>query len=200
MCLEVRVNPESLGFSDPPSLVGSSTPNTLGCQKGKQRAGAWTLVWVLDTCLCSFSRCYLLHDSDQVPPKCKICLGAGLFSYLFYNLIYLFLAILGLYCCMGFLLLWQVGLLSKLCAGFSLCWLLGPVGFSSFGTWAQQLGLPGSRAQPQQLCLTGLVAPRHVGSSWIRDRTLSPVLAGEFFTTESPGKPRNRTIQTKVGR
>ena len=30
----------------------------------------------------------------------------------------------------------------------------------------------------------GLVALSHVGSSWIRDQTLSPELTGEFFTTE----------------
>ena len=37
-------------------------------------------------------------------------------------------------------------------------------GFSSCGTWAQQLRLVGSRAQSQQLWRTGLVAPWHVGS------------------------------------
>ena len=44
-------------------------------------------------------------------------------------------------------------------------------GFSSCGTWAQQLWFPGSRVQAQQLWRTGLVAPWQVGSSWIRDRT-----------------------------
>ena len=34
----------------------------------------------------------------------------------------------------------------------------------------------------------GLAAPRHVGSSWIRDWTHVP-LAGRFFTTKPPGKP-----------
>ena len=33
----------------------------------------------------------------------------------------------------------------------------------------------------------GLVAPRPVGSFWIKP--MSPVLAGGFFTTEPPGKP-----------
>ena len=36
---------------------------------------------------------------------------------------------------------------------------------------------------------TGLVSPQHVGSSWIRDLTMSPILAGGFFTTEPAGKP-----------
>ena len=69
------------------------------------------------------------------------------------------------------------------CVGFSLKWLLllwstgsRHVGFSSCGTWAQQLWLVGSRAQAQQLWRTGLVAPRHVGSSGTRDRTCVPCI------------------------
>ena len=60
------------------------------------------------------------------------------------------------------------------CAGFS-WWLLllqsmdsRRTGFSSSGTWAQQLWLAGSRAQAQQLWCTGLVALQHVGSSQAR--------------------------------
>ena len=44
--------------------------------------------------------------------------------------------------------------------------------------------LLGSRAQAQLLCM-GLVALRHVGSSWTRDRI--PALAGRY--QEPPGKP-----------
>ena len=68
------------------------------------------------------------------------------------------------------------------CAGFSLWWLLllwstlQVHGFSSCGMWAQQLWLAGSRAQAQQLWHTGLVAPRHVGSSQIRARTRGPCI------------------------
>ena len=61
------------------------------------------------------------------------------------------------------------------CAGFSLWWLLllrstgsRCAGFSSCGMQAQQLWLAGSRAQPQQLWRTGLVAAQHVGSSRTR--------------------------------
>ena len=60
-------------------------------------------------------------------------------------------------------------------AGFSLRWLLllrsmgsRCMGFSSCGTWVQQLWLAGSRVQAQQLWHMGLVAPQHVGSSWTR--------------------------------
>ena len=69
------------------------------------------------------------------------------------------------------------------CAGFSLLCLLllrstgsRRAGFSSCGTWAQQLWLTGSRAQTQQLRRMGLVAPRHVGSSWTRARTRVPCI------------------------
>ena len=75
------------------------------------------------------------------------------------------------------------GCSSLQCAGFSLPWLLllqstgsRHAGFSSCGTWAQQLLLAGSRAQAQQLWRTGLVAPRHVGSSLTRARTRVPCI------------------------
>ena len=35
----------------------------------------------------------------------------------------------------------------------------------------------------------GLFAPGHGGSSWIRNQTVSPALAGGFFTIEPRGKP-----------
>ena len=66
------------------------------------------------------------------------------------------------------------------CAAFSLwlllLWSMGSrhMGFSSCGTWVQQLWLTGSRAQAQQLWCTGFVAPRHVGSSQTRDQTHVP--------------------------
>ena len=47
-----------------------------------------------------------------------------------------------------------------------------------------------SLVEAQELCYTGLVALRHVGSSRIRDQTRSPALTGRFFTTEPPGKPQ----------
>ena len=40
----------------------------------------------------------------------------------------------------------------------------------------------------QSLWCTGLVALRHVGSSWTRDRTHVPALAGKFLTTGPPGE------------
>ena len=52
--------------------------------------------------------------------------------------------------------------------------------FSSCKSWVL-------RAQAQRLC-TGLIALRHVGSSWTRDHTVSPTLASGFSTTGPPGK------------
>ena len=54
-------------------------------------------------------------------------------------------------------------------------------GFSSCGTWAQQLWLAGSRAQAQQLWRTGLVDPQHVGSSWTRARTRVPCIGRQIL-------------------
>ena len=54
-------------------------------------------------------------------------------------------------------------------------------GFSSCGSRA--LEWEGSVVVAQDL-----IATRHVGSSWIRDGTPSPALAGGFSTTEPPGK------------
>ena len=69
------------------------------------------------------------------------------------------------------------------CSDFSWCraWLQG--------AQAQWLWLLGSSAQAQCSWCTGLVAPQHVGSSWIRDWPHAPAVAGGFFTTEPPGKP-----------
>ena len=53
-------------------------------------------------------------------------------------------------------------------------------------------------AQAQQLWLTGLDAPRHVGSSQIRARTRVPCMAGRFSTTAPPGKPLNLLLILKL--
>ena len=113
------------------------------------------------------------------------------------KIIYLFLAVLGLRCCMQafftfyFLLFFfrlslvatSGGYSSLWCVGFSLQWLLllrsvgsRRTGFSSCGTWAQQLWLMGPRVQAQQLWRMGLVAPWHVGSSQTRAQTCVPCI------------------------
>ena len=75
------------------------------------------------------------------------------------------------------------GYSSLWCAGFSLLWPLllwstgsRHAGFSSCGTWAQQLWLASSRAQAQQLWRMGSAARRHVGSSRTRTRTRVPCI------------------------
>ena len=80
------------------------------------------------------------------------------------------------------------GYSSLQCAGFSLQWLLllwitgsRCAGFSSCGTWAQQLWLAGSRVQAQQLWCTGLVVWRHVGSSRTRARTRVPCIGRQIL-------------------
>ena len=46
----------------------------------------------------------------------------------------------------------------------------------------QQLRLPSSRAQAQQSWFRGSVAPWHVGSSWIRDRTQVSCIGRQILT------------------
>ena len=69
------------------------------------------------------------------------------------------------------------GLVFIAVCNFSIWWLfqlqsMGSkcAGFSSCGTWAQQLWFLGSRAQAQYLWCTGLLAPWHVGSSGTGDQ------------------------------
>ena len=88
-----------------------------------------------------------------------------LFRLFFFKFIYLFLACVGSsFLCQGFLQLRQVGTTLH------------------HGAWASHYrGLPCCRArapdaQAQQLWLTGLVAPRHVGSSQTRAQTRIPCI------------------------
>ena len=106
-------------------------------------------------------------------------------SYFFLNLLILFtyfwLCWVFAAACGLSLVVVSRGYSSLRCAGFSMWWLLllqstgsRRTGFSSCGTWAQQLWLTGSRAQAQQLWHTGLVALQHAGSSQTRARTCVP--------------------------
>ena len=102
-----------------------------------------------------------------------------LFIYLFiYWLCWVFIAARGLS-----LVVVSGGYSSLRCVGFALRWLLllqstgsRCAGFSSCGTWAQQLWLAGSRAQAQLLWRRDLVAPRHVRSSRTRVGTRVPCI------------------------
>ena len=72
------------------------------------------------------------------------------------------------------------------CRGFSCCGAqaLGYTGFRSCGAWAQPLQLPGSRVQAWLLhSIQDPPGPRM--------ESVSPALAGRFFTSEPPGKPKD---------
>ena len=99
------------------------------------------------------------------------------FLFLISYLGFLFLAALGLCCCV-----WcfsSCGPHASPCGGFS-CW--GP---RALGTWAPQSGLPGSRAQAQQLRCTGLVALQQVESSQTRDRTRVPCIGRRILNHQT---------------
>ena len=91
--------------------------------------------------------------------------------YLFFQLRWVFVAVHGLS-----LVVARGGYSSLWCVGFSLQWLLllWSTGLQAHGL--QQSWLAGSRVQAQQFRCTGLVAPRHVGSSRTRARTRVPCL------------------------
>ena len=82
---------------------------------------------------------------------------------------------------------------------FWLCWVFiavcgsAPVvvsgGRSSYGVWASCCRGFSCTGWAQQLGHTGLVALQHVESSQTRDRTVSPVLVGEFSTIGHQGSP-----------
>ena len=91
----------------------------------------------------------------------------GAFDFFFF-LMYLFLGVLGLrYCTRAFssCQLQRAGAILRWGARASHCGGFSCLGARALGAWAQQLRLAGSRAQAHQLWRTGLVAPRHAGSS-----------------------------------
>ena len=106
-----------------------------------------------------------------------------------YVCIYLFIygCVGSSFLCEGFLQLWQVG--ATLHCG---AWASHYRGLSCCGAQAPD-------AQAQQLWLTGLVAPRHVGSSQIRAQTRVPCIGRQILnhcaTREALG-PLNVNVGT----
>ena len=97
--------------------------------------------------------------------------------FLLIYFIYLFLAALGLRCCVrAFSSCGERGLLFVVVQGLltAVASLAAEHGLQVRGL--QQLWLTGSRLQAQQLWHTGLVAPWHVGSSQTRARTRVPCI------------------------
>ena len=93
--------------------------------------------------------------------------------------------------------LWRVGASLQLWClafhhgGFSCCRALGHVGFSSCSSWALEPRLNSWVTQAQLLCsMWGLPGPGM--------ESVSPALAGVFFTTEPPGKPDDKLVKYNV--
>ena len=87
---------------------------------------------------------------------------ADTFLTYIYNFVYLFWGVLSLGCFVGYSLFVVCGLLIAIGSLVTEHRLQGTRGL-------QQLQLLGSRAQAEQWRHSGLVAPRHVEPSWIRD-------------------------------
>ena len=121
----------------------------------------------------------------------------------FFKNIYLFLAVLGLCCCVGFSLVVESG-------GYSPVGAPGlPIAAASLvverGLWGSQASVVaacgltscGSRTLEHRLnCCGARVYLLH--DTWDLPRSgiepVSPVLAGGFLTTEQPGKPPSRIL------
>ena len=102
-----------------------------------------------------------------------------IFNKFIYLFVFLFLAVLGLCCCVWALSnCGKQGLLFFVVHGLLIVVASVVVEHGLQARGLQYLWLIGSRAQAQQLWFTGLVAPRHVGSSQTRDGTCVPALAG----------------------
>ena len=75
------------------------------------------------------------------------------------------------------------------------------VGFSSCGTWAWELWLPGSRAWAQVLVAHGLSCSAACGSPWTRHQTSVPCTARQTLTglTGPPEKSQQRSSKSLLG-
>ena len=108
----------------------------------------------------------------------KILMGSlGVFCFLFFFNLFIFGCAGSSFLCKGFLQLRQAGATFHRGARAS-----HYRGLSCCGAQAPD-------AQAQQLWLTGLVAPQHVGFPRPGLEPVSPALAGRFSTTAPPGKP-----------
>ena len=136
--------------------------------------------WPMELAMFWIHHCF--HAGSMLPNSRGLSTAGRQWSFCFFfcgRLIYLF------FCCAGSLLVF--GLLSSFSEqSLPSSWVVQASHCCSFsciehrilsmqavgcGMRAQQLWLPGSRAQAQQLCHMGLVASWHVGSSWTRDWT-----------------------------
>ena len=105
-----------------------------------------------------------------------------LIGFLKFLFIYLFLAVLGLGCCAwAFSSCGEQGLLFIVVCGLLTAVASLVVEHRPQACGLQQLWLAGSRSQAQQLWCTGLVAPRHVGSSQTRARTHVPCIGRQIL-------------------
>ena len=115
------------------------------------------------------------------------------YLFVFNKFIYLFLAVLGLCCCMrAFSRCSEQGLLFLMVCGLliAVASLVAEQGLQVCGL--QQLWCVGSRAQAQQLWRTGCGMWDLPGPGL---EPMSPALAGGFLTTAPPGKSQNILIQ-----
>ena len=106
---------------------------------------------------------------------------------------YLFLAVLGFLCCMGFSLVAVSRGYPMVTVPRFLTAVASPLEHRGF----QLLRLKGSGAQGRLWC-SGLVAMRHVDLPRSGIKPTSPTLADGFFITEPAGKPQNDIFKSQI--
>ena len=148
-------------------------------------------LWPVSFCIFSRTLCWILR-LELISVACiqrNLIQGSGCGFFFIYYLFVCFgcaesLLLLGLFSSPHYSL--YIRVTTTLCCS---AWVLGHASFSSCGTWAQQLQFPGSSAQAQQFMVNWLSCS---ATMWNLPRSGiepgSPTLAGEFFTTEPPGK------------
>ena len=136
-----------------------------------------------------------IHPFEHSTSVCILCSTLTFSSprSSFFKNFFLFLTALGLRCCTrAFSSCGERGLLFVAARGLFTVVASLVMEHGLQARRLQQLCLPGSRAQAQQLWRTGLVALQHVGSSWTRARTRVPCIGRKILnhcaTREAPAK------------
>ena len=130
-------------------------------------------------------RIFVLIALSQTLVNTQLWTIVKVFFLIFKNL---FLVALNLHCCARAFSSCELGLLSSRSAWASRCYLLSWRNTGSRGTCFSNCGIGA-----QELWHTTFSFLRHVKSSWTRDWTMSPELAGRFLSIVPSGKSCSRT-------
>ena len=126
---------------------------------------------------------------------CVLFLFYFIFINLFILFIYFWLRWVFVAVCGLSLVAASGGYSSLRCMGFSLCWLL-----LLWSTGSRHTGFSSCGTRAQQLWCRGLVAPRHVGSSWTTARTCIPCIGRWILYHCTTREVPWLSLETKIGK